>query len=727
MKQQQVCPGVFRCAQVCSGVSRCGQVCPGVLRCAQVCSGVSRCVQVCSGVSRCAQVCPGVLRCVQVYSGVSSCVQVWSGVSRCVQVCPGVFRCVQVCSSVFRCVQVCPVVFSCLQVCSGVSSGVQLSPGVFRCVHVCSGVSRCVQMCPGVFRCVQVYSGVSRCIQVCPGVVRCVQMCPGVFRCVQVYSGVSNCVQVCSGVSSCVQVCPGVFRCVQVCSSVSRCVQWCSAVSRCVQVCACVLRCVQVYSGVSRCVQVCPGVVRCVQMCPGVFRCVQLFPGVLRCVQVWSDVFRCVQLCPGVLRYVQVCPVVFRCVQVCPSVSKCVQVCPSVSRCAQVCSGVSRCAQVCSGVSRCVQVCSGVLRCVVSPLQESFSISPSPTAFDDDDYEDLFCDQGSVREFRSHYEPPLFWIITVVGGAGNLAVVWIYLNFRRRLKTMTDVYLLNLAVADLLFLITLPLWADEAMHGWSFGSALCKVNSALYKVNLFSSMLLLTCISVDRYVVIVQSTKARNSQVERRRCSTLMCVGVWLLALLLALPEFMFATTSEVDSREYCRMVFPHHVGNRTKILVLSLQVSMGFCLPFFVMVFCYSIIVAKLLKTRNFQKHKAMRVILAVVVVFIVSQLPHNGVLVMQATQASSMTMTDCEEMKRFNTVEQVLKSLAYMHACLNPFLYAFVGVRFRRDMLQLLRVCRCQPPANKSQLSKSCRSPLNSTRASVMSDSDTSQALSL
>ncbi|XP_049889015.1 C-C chemokine receptor type 9a isoform X39 [Epinephelus moara] len=667
MKQQQVCPGVFRCAQVCSGVSRCGQVCPGVLRCVQVCSGVSSCVQVCSGVFRCVQVC--------------------SGVSRCVQVCSGVSRCAQVC------------------------------PGVFRCVQLCPGVVRCVQMCPGV----------SRCIQVCPGVVRCVQMCPGVFRCVQVYSGVSNCVQVCSGVSSCVQVCPGVFRCVQVCSSVSRCVQWCSAVSRCVQVCACVLRCVQVYSGVSRCVQVCPGVVRCVQMCPGVFRCVQLFPGVLRCVQVWSDVFRCVQLCPGVLRYVQVCPVVFRCVQVCPSVSKCVQVCPSVSRCAQVCSGVSRCAQVCSGVSRCVQVCSGVLRCVVSPLQESFSISPSPTAFDDDDYEDLFCDQGSVREFRSHYEPPLFWIITVVGGAGNLAVVWIYLNFRRRLKTMTDVYLLNLAVADLLFLITLPLWADEAMHGWSFGSALCKVNSALYKVNLFSSMLLLTCISVDRYVVIVQSTKARNSQVERRRCSTLMCVGVWLLALLLALPEFMFATTSEVDSREYCRMVFPHHVGNRTKILVLSLQVSMGFCLPFFVMVFCYSIIVAKLLKTRNFQKHKAMRVILAVVVVFIVSQLPHNGVLVMQATQASSMTMTDCEEMKRFNTVEQVLKSLAYMHACLNPFLYAFVGVRFRRDMLQLLRVCRCQPPANKSQLSKSCRSPLNSTRASVMSDSDTSQALSL
>ncbi|XP_040911535.1 C-C chemokine receptor type 9a [Toxotes jaculatrix] len=353
-------------------------------------------------------------------------------------------------------------------------------------------------------------------------------------------------------------------------------------------------------------------------------------------------------------------------------------------------------------------------------------ISASPTTEEDYDYVALMCDRASVREFRGQYEPPLFWIITLVGGAGNLAVVWIYLNFRRRLKTMSDVYLLNLAVADLLFLVTLPLWAAEASHGWNFGPALCKLNSALYKVNLFSSMMLLTCISVDRYIVIVQTTKAQNSKMERRRCSLLVCLGVWLLALLLAMPEFVFSNTKNVDMQQYCRLVFPSDLGNHTKILVLSLQVSMGFCLPFIIMAFCYSVIVAKLLKTRNFQKHKAMRVILVVVVVFVMSQLPYNGILVMEAAQASNMTMTDCEEMKRFDMVGQVLKSLAYMHACLNPFLYAFVGVRFRRDMMQLLRSCGCRLPTNKSQLSKTSRIPLSSTRGSVMSD-DTSQAMSL
>ncbi|KAM7379911.1 hypothetical protein PAMP_005419 [Pampus punctatissimus] len=363
----------------------------------------------------------------------------------------------------------------------------------------------------------------------------------------------------------------------------------------------------------------------------------------------------------------------------------------------------------------------------VFTTQDPFSGSPTPTDYYD--YPDLLCDRASVREFRRFYEPPLFWLIAMVGGVGNMAVVWIYLNVQRRLKTMTDVYLLNLAVADLLFLVTLPLWAAEASHGWNFGLALCKVNSALYKINLFSSMLLLTCISIDRYVVIVQTTKAHNSQAERRRCSRLVCVVVWMLALLLTIPELMFAAIykADEDSQGVCRMVFPPHLGNRTKILVLSLQVSMGFCLPFLVMVFCYSVIITTLLKTRNFQKHKAMRVILAVVVTFIVSQLPYNSMLVMEVTQATNITITDCEKIKHFDKAGQVLKSLAYLHACLNPFLYAFVGVRFRHDVLRLLRVCRCQQAAAKCQLSKSTKSPLSSARASVMSDSDTSQALSL
>ncbi|CAL8277695.1 unnamed protein product [Lota lota] len=350
-----------------------------------------------------------------------------------------------------------------------------------------------------------------------------------------------------------------------------------------------------------------------------------------------------------------------------------------------------------------------------------FASMGTPTV-GDYDYPGLYCDRSSVRAFRNQYEPPLYWTITVVGGLGNLMVVWTFLHFRQRLKTMTDVYLLNLAVADLLFLGTLPLWATEAAQGWTFGPGLCKVNSALYKINLFSSTMLLTCISADRYVVIVETTRAQNSKGQRLCYSKLVCGVVWLLALLLALPELIFSTAKENEDTLFCRMVYPGGNGNTTKILVLALQVSMGFCLPFLIMVFCYSMIVYTLLKTRNFGKHKAMRVILVVVAVFVLSQLPYNCSLVLEATLANNVTMANCEQIKRLDIAGQVLKSLAYAHACINPFLYAFVGVRFQKDMVRVLQAYRCWP-ATRPLSNFSNTAPLS--RASMISDN--TQTLSL
>ena len=168
-----------------------------------------------------------------------------------------------------------------------------------------------------------------------------------------------------------------------------------------------------------------------------------------------------------------------------------------------------------------------------------------------EDYEKDFgvlhtpCSKVWVRDFSRSYEPTLFLFIFILGTVGNLLVVLLYTVIRNRLKTMTDVYLLNLAVADLLFLATLPFWAVNATQGWAFGGHavwLCKAVMVVYKLNFFSSMLLLACISVDRYVAIVQVTRAHNLRRERRMLySRLACLAVWLLSSLLAVPEVLFA------------------------------------------------------------------------------------------------------------------------------------------------------------------------------------------
>lgn len=359
-----------------------------------------------------------------------------------------------------------------------------------------------------------------------------------------------------------------------------------------------------------------------------------------------------------------------------------------------------------------------------------------PTSDYTDDYDSGFtenpgmCERSWVRLFRSQYEPPLFWIIFLLGALGNLLVVWIYTTVRNRLKTMTDVYLLNLAVADLLFLCTLPFWAADAIKGWNFGVSLCKMVSAVYKINFFSSMFLLTCISVDRYIAIVQVTKAQNFKKKRLFYSKLACVGVWFVSTLLALPEFIFAQVkTDYNDQSFCTLVYWNNANNQTKVLVLSLQICMGFCLPLLIMFFCYSVIIRTLLQAKSFEKHKALRVIFAVVFVFVLSQLPHNSLLIMEATQASNTTITNCDTVKGFDVAGQVAKSLAYTHACLNPFLYVFIGVRFRQDLTRILKMCAVGLGRGGLSSKQFTSSSLQAVpkRPSVMSDTDTTPALSI
>lgn len=333
------------------------------------------------------------------------------------------------------------------------------------------------------------------------------------------------------------------------------------------------------------------------------------------------------------------------------------------------------------------------------------------------------CQKGSERQFRGQYEPPLYWIIFILGAVGNLMVVSIYTFVRNRLKTMTDVYLLNLAVADLLFLCTLPFWAAEAVKGWEFGNVVCKVVSASYKINFFSSMLLLTCISVDRYIAIVQVTKAQNLKRKRLFYSKLVCLLVWVVSALLALPEFIFAQvkTSETQPSR-CTLVYWYNFYNRTKIMVLSLQICMGFCLPLLVMIFCYAVIIRTLLQAKSFEKHKALKVIFVVVAVFVLSQLPYNSLLIIEARQAANTSIIDCNTDKRVNIAGQIAKSLAFTHACLNPFLYVFVGVRFRQDLLKIVKMC--VRSLDKGAFNSSQSTP---KRPSILSETETTPALSL
>lgn len=367
-----------------------------------------------------------------------------------------------------------------------------------------------------------------------------------------------------------------------------------------------------------------------------------------------------------------------------------------------------------------------VLPSLVSVLQVCLCEDEVTDDYNDDnttiDYKfyETPCFKDDVRSFKAWFLPLMYSLICFLGLVGNGLVVLTYIYFKR-LRTMTDMYLLNLALADMLLLLTLPFWAYSAAKTWIFGAHLCKLIFGIYKTSFFSGMLLLLCVSIDRYVAIVQAVSAHRHRARVLLISKLSCVAIWALAILLSIPELLYSGLQN-SSREQewrCTLVTDHV---EALITIQVAQMVMGFLIPLGTMSFCYLVIIRTLLQARNFERNKAIKVIIAVVAVFIAFQLPYNGVVLAQTVANFNVTRGSCEASKRLNIAYDITYSLACVRCCVNPFLYAFIGVKFRSDLFKLFKDLGCLSQERLRQWS-SCRQAL---RSSMSTEAETTTTFS-
>ncbi|XP_010588169.1 C-C chemokine receptor type 9 [Loxodonta africana] len=307
-----------------------------------------------------------------------------------------------------------------------------------------------------------------------------------------------------------------------------------------------------------------------------------------------------------------------------------------------------------------------------------------------DDFTDFFCKKSNVRQFASYFIPPLYWLVFIVGTLGNSLVILVYW-YCTRVKTMTDMFLLNLAIADLLFLLTLPFWAIAAADHWKFHSVTCKVVNSMYKMNFYSCVLLIMCISVDRYIAIAQAMKAQNWRQKRLLYSKMVCITIWVIAAVLCIPEILYSQVRGESDVTVCTMVYPSKDSTNVKSAVLTLEVIVGFFLPLVVMACCYTIIIHTLLQAKKSSKHKALKVTITVLTAFLLSQFPYSCILLVQTINAYTMFISNCAISTNIDICFQVTQTIAFFHSCLNPVLYVFVGERFRRDLMKTLRNLGC------------------------------------
>ncbi|XP_031223579.1 G-protein coupled receptor 1 [Mastomys coucha] len=279
----------------------------------------------------------------------------------------------------------------------------------------------------------------------------------------------------------------------------------------------------------------------------------------------------------------------------------------------------------------------------------------------------------------------LYAIAFFLGIPGNAVVIW-FMGFKWK-KTVTTIWFLNLAIADFTFVLFLPLYISYvalSFH-WPFGLWLCKVNSFIAQLNMFSSVFFLTVISLDRYIHLLHPGLSHRHRT--LKSSLVVVIFIWLLASLLGGPTLYFRDTMKINNHIICYNNFQEHELTLMRHHVLTwVKFLFGYLFPLLTMSFCYLCLIFKMKKRNILISSKHLWMILSVVIAFMVCWTPYH---------LFSIWELSIHHNSSFQNVLQggipLSTGLAFLNSCLNPILYVLISkkfqARFRASVTEVLK----------------------------------------
>uniref|UniRef100_UPI00398E6720 uracil nucleotide/cysteinyl leukotriene receptor-like n=1 Tax=Pristiophorus japonicus TaxID=55135 RepID=UPI00398E6720 len=268
----------------------------------------------------------------------------------------------------------------------------------------------------------------------------------------------------------------------------------------------------------------------------------------------------------------------------------------------------------------------------------------------------------------------IYSTVFTAGLIENSISVWVFCS-RMKTKTIASIYMLNLAVADLCLILTLPLRITYHIlqSHWPFGEIACRITGFLFHLDLYSSVYFLTCISIDRYLAIVHPVRSLNFR--KVRYAKIISATVWVTAIL---GTFQLAvTTQTVQARENTTVCL--QLYREKPSLYASGALVVGFLFPFLVIICCYLCIIRHLQSYRRLDhKHKASRMIFTVLTVFLICFLPYHVARLLYIIMANQQ-LESTPTIQSLAIINRAFFCLASINCCLDPVVYFFVGENFK------------------------------------------------
>ncbi|KFP30766.1 B2 bradykinin receptor [Colius striatus] len=328
------------------------------------------------------------------------------------------------------------------------------------------------------------------------------------------------------------------------------------------------------------------------------------------------------------------------------------------------------------------------------------------------------CINPDLWKSLQDFQPGFLWFLFILGAIENSFVLTV-LCFHKSRCTVAEIYLANMAFADLMLVCALPFWAINMSNGfeWPFGLFLCKAVNIMSNMNFYSSIYFLTLVSIDRYLALVKTMSL--GRMRRTVCAKWNSFVIWMCALLICSPTLMFRNLQyyKEENITACLLDYPASYWQPANNCLLNI---VGFAIPLCVITYCTMQII-KALRSSELQKMKlvqterrATTLVLAVLLLFIICWLPF---------QISTFIDTICYLVPSFKCLEEVNDILtqiatycAFSNSCLNPILYVIVGKHFQKKAAEFYK--DLFPKRCRKSRSAQMENSLDTLRTSISSE---------
>nr|XP_020663378.1 putative P2Y purinoceptor 10 isoform X1 [Pogona vitticeps] len=291
---------------------------------------------------------------------------------------------------------------------------------------------------------------------------------------------------------------------------------------------------------------------------------------------------------------------------------------------------------------------------------------------------------GPGQDFQHSLYAATYTIIFIPGLLANSVALWILCRFVGK-QNKTVLFMVNLAVADFIHVLSLPLRIYYYInYRWPFGRFLCQFCFYLKYLNMYASICFLTCISVQRYFFLLHPFKAKDW---KRRYDVAVCFAVWVVVGAACLS---FPLLRSFDSPETCfTELSVKKIGSKTNSIVAVMMAEVvGFFVPLTVVVYCTWKTKASLQERQiphqsTMEKQKALRMVATCAIVFFVCFTPYHIVFFF-FMMVKENVIKDCTIGRHILYLHPFCLSLASFNCCLDPILYFFMTSEFQGQILR-------------------------------------------